>query len=145
MRFDCIIQNDSAIQYKIELLANGFIACPGSTLPAATSLRMLREQEDAWRRCEWKEVEKHVVRSPVGYSASILRNGIWAYGGHNSETNIPPLDRNATVIYLDVGSSVACKDGWKKTAQCSFDNVNVLKFAIDPLMDLLVLVEGATM
>ncbi|KAF8478322.1 hypothetical protein JB92DRAFT_3047361 [Gautieria morchelliformis] len=144
-----IIQNSTTIQYKIELAAHGFVACPDSTLTAATSIRMLKEQQDAWRRGEWREDQ--VAHIPPGCCTYEFRSGIWAFGCRSdtvagNPTGLPTdLPTAITCLQLVTSATRPMNSGAEKSQWCLDDlGISIRDFTMDPLIDLLVLVEQTT-
>ncbi|KAF8516474.1 hypothetical protein JB92DRAFT_3114108 [Gautieria morchelliformis] len=147
MRFNLIIQNSTAIQYKIELTANWFTACPGSTLSAATSIRMLMEQQEAWRSGEWRAEQVIRWETAGGRFCYAFRNGIWAFG-HSDLPVYPILGYiSATdIACIKLQSAFQGKTTEEPKYQWSLDNDDLdglifRDFTMDPLVNLLVLVE----
>ncbi|KAF8591366.1 hypothetical protein K439DRAFT_1627078 [Ramaria rubella] len=137
-----LVQNSSVIQYKIELTANGLVSCPGSNFSSATSLHRLKEQQDAWRRCEWKE--ECVIQLSTGCRTYELRNGIWAFGQSDvtQDSTLPP-DYTSTITCFRLPSGTTCKEKETDVSQWSLENLgmSIRDFTMDPLVDLLALVE----
>ena len=106
-------------------------------MPISTSLRMLREQQDAWRRCEWREKEDLHLDALRGdqHCATKYRNGVLAIG-HSPSTG-------PVITCLKVASATTGKDAKEKPSQWVLGDLGIKfkDFAIDPLIDLVVLVE----
>lgn len=141
-RLNLIIENSTAIQYNIELAANGFVACSDTKLTSATSIRLLKEQQAAWWRCEWKQ--ERMTHILPGYCAYDFSNGILALGRrHGSEMLGPhPTSYSTYITCFEVASAVSNQQlrAW------SFNFGFVIRdFVIDPLADVLILVEQIPM
>jgi len=146
-RFNAIIQHDIAIQYKVELAANGFVAHPDSTLPTSTSLRMLMEQQDAWRRCQWTEVPvPHSDQFLIDWCPFQCRESFLALARDESPVGADFQVPIATAITCVAVASAASKSPGEENPDWCLDKLGVSfrGFAIDPTIDLLVLVEEPT-
>ena len=147
VRLNLIIQDSLAIQYAIELEANGFVDCVDSTLTTATKIRMLEEQQAAWRCCEWKV--QRVAQIRPGCCAFDFRNGVAAFGrcGESGSESVPtdvgplPSEYTTEITVLQLASATTSNDEEEIPEWTLELGIVIRAFAIDPLIDLLVLVE----
>jgi hypothetical protein len=146
VRLNSIIQHNTAIQYAVELEAHGLVACPGNTLAAATSIRMLKEQQEAWRCGQWRAEQVDCILPR--YFTYQFRSGIWAFDRLTAAGNANGLSTAlpTTITCLRLVSSATTPNAKaNEKSQWSLDlDVPIRAFRMDPVIDLLVLVEQTT-
>ncbi|KAF8524314.1 hypothetical protein BU17DRAFT_84911 [Hysterangium stoloniferum] len=138
-----VMEESSAIQYKIELAAHGLVPRPACTIPTATALGRLKDQQGGWRRCQWKG--ESVIRIHGDCRTYELRNGVWAFGHCDSPTQDPanfPPDYTTTITCYQLPSTVGGKYS-KEIHSWSLDNfgMSIRDFTMDPAIDLLAIIE----
>lgn len=118
------VDNDTALQYKIELAVNGMEDGPPNALSPADRLQMLRKHSAAWNRMSYTSVQNiHMASAGVWeLYGGILAHGISARG----------------LTFTQLPSELR---GIKQRSWTLPDlGVKIRDFGMDPTQDLLVLV-----
>ncbi|KIJ36926.1 hypothetical protein M422DRAFT_33977 [Sphaerobolus stellatus SS14] len=142
-RLNNLVQSSSNIKYKIELSAHGLVSCPASKISAASALKMLRDQQARWRRCEWGNQTEIILGG--GCRTYDLRHGIWAYGQSDEQlTDDMLLDYTKKITCYKLGGvdrGIKCKE-WESWSSWSLDDLklDIRDFTIDPVIDMLAMV-----
>ncbi|KAI0672339.1 hypothetical protein C8Q78DRAFT_1026481 [Trametes maxima] len=121
-----LMDNDTRLQYQIELAAAGMEDGPTSTLTAAERLQILRTRQAAWDKLENTSSEE----------VPMLRGGVWElYGGVLAQG-----EGSRTLVLKQLPSAIRGIEG--REWRIEDLGVKMRDFGMDPAQDLLVVLEN---
>ncbi|KAJ7018350.1 hypothetical protein C8F04DRAFT_392359 [Mycena alexandri] len=124
-----IVKSSPGLQYTIELWAEGMVRGPSGTLSRAATLEILRERRRAWRNVQWKSTTVAEIESLHFCRAYELVGGIFA----QQQTGPDFVTLSLSRIVEDAESA------WS-AYPFGINPLDFQDFAIDPTLDLLVIV-----
>ncbi|KAJ7782659.1 hypothetical protein B0H16DRAFT_1357026 [Mycena metata] len=124
-----IVKSSPGLQYTIELWAEGMVRGPSGTLTRAETLEMLRERRRAWRNMEWKSTTVAEIESLQVCRAYELVSGIFAQQQTGPE-----------FVALSLSRIVQDAESARSDYPFGIDPLDFQDFAVDPTLDLLVIV-----
>lgn len=139
-----MIKTSAAAQYALELATYSLVPCLNRNWTTAAALRRVREQQEGWRKCKWKT--QHLINLRENCKTYELRNGVWAFGhceaSAENTIRLLPLDYTTTItcVKLPSGSCLVSEDELEQWSLNRLE-MSIRDFTIDPLIDLIVLVE----